>query len=143
MAINSAPINLLAFPQRWDPPRLTLNVLILPKGDPLAFAPAFPDCTLALEAALIAGAESLPSAGAVTTRRPLDLQIAANRPGLFTALAAAIPVRAHAGAVPPHAPGTVKNASVSSYFYATVGARPASTVLVRDDCDPFARRESG
>ena len=53
MAIISAPINLLPFPQGWQPPRLFLNVLVLPKGDPLAFVPPFPSCLLALEAAII------------------------------------------------------------------------------------------
>lgn len=143
MAINSAPLNVLAFPQSWQPPRLSLNVLILPKGDPLASAPPFPECTLALDAALIAGAESMPTAAAVSLRRPLDIRIAANRPGLFTALAAAIPVRAHAGAVPPHPALTVKKAAVGSYTEATVGARRLSTVLVSGDEYACAIRDSG
>jgi hypothetical protein len=133
MAIKSAPINLFAFPQWWQPPRLSLNVLVLPKGDPMAFVPAFPNCALALDAALIPGTESLPSAAAVTVRLPLRLTIAAKRPGLFAALAAEIPVRAHAGMVAPHPAVTVKKAAVSSYMEAVGGARPRTAFLVSGD----------
>src|ERR1035438_5663006 len=90
MAIKSAPFNLLAFPQFWEPPILSLNVLVLPKGDPMAFVPPFPLAALALEAAIIPGTQALPAAAAVSVRRPLDLMIAANRPALFAAIAAAI-----------------------------------------------------
>jgi hypothetical protein len=143
MAIPSAPINLLAFPQWWEPPRLILNVLVLPKGDPLAFVPAFPSCTLGLQAALIPGLASVPSAAWVTERRDLVLKIPGNRPALFTALAAAIPVRAHAAAAPPAPPITVKKALVEPYRNATFGARPRTGVLVSEDEYQCAVRDSG
>src|SRR4051812_40590918 len=62
MSIPSAPINLLTFPQFWDPlsRRLSLNVLLLPKGDPTAdFVPPFPDATLSFEARIIPSLDQL------------------------------------------------------------------------------------
>jgi hypothetical protein len=143
MTIKSATINLLAFPQRWDPPELSLNVLVLPKGDPMAMGPAFPDCTLTMEAALIPGLDSLPTAAAVSLRKPLAVPVPANRPALFAALAAEIPVRAHAAVVAPHPAVRVKKGAVSSYAEATVGARPRTPFLVSGDEYACAVRDTG
>ena len=134
MPIKSAPFNLLAFPQFWEPPILSLNVLVLPKGDPMALAPPFPAGVLALEAAIIPGTQALPAAAAVTVRRPLDLVIAANRPGLFTAIAAAIPVRAHdAGPVALHPAVQVKKSRTEPYAAATGNGQSRTPFLVSGD----------
>jgi len=143
MAIKSAPINLLAFPQLWQPPRLFVNVLVLPKGDPFAFAPPFPDCLLALEAALIPGAQSLPTAAAVSLRLPLDLTVPANRAELFDAIKAQIPVRPHAGPVKAHDPVKVKKSLTSAYSEATAGSRARTPFLVSGDEYNCALRDSG
>ena len=134
MAIKSAPFNLLAFPQFWEPPILSLNVLVLPKGDPMAFVPPFPLAALALEAAIIPGTQALPAAAAVSVRRPLDLMIAANRPALFAAIAAAIPVRTHdAGPVLPHPPVQVKKSRTGPYAAAIGNGRSRTPFLVSGD----------
>ncbi|MCX6629465.1 MAG: hypothetical protein NTW28_17750, partial [Candidatus Solibacter sp.] len=143
MAIKSAPINLLPFPQSWQPPRLFLNVLVLPKGDPLAFNPSFPDCLLTLEAAIIPSTQSLPTAASVSLRLPLELIVAANRPALFTALANEIPVRAHDGPVAPHPAVQVKKSLTGSYANATVGGRPRTPFLVAGDEYACAVRDAG
>jgi len=61
MPIQSAPLNLLTFSQRWVPhppgledPFLSLHVLVIPKGDPTqnfnGAATPFADANLAFEA---------------------------------------------------------------------------------------------
>jgi hypothetical protein len=133
MAIKSAPFNLLAFPQFWEPPLLSLHVLVLPKGDPMAFAPAFPDCTLVVEAAIIPGTQVLPASAAVSVRRPLDLVTATNRPAVFQAIADAIPVRAHLGPVAPHPAVQVKKSRTQPYAEAIAGGRSRTPFLVPAD----------
>lgn len=102
--IKSGTINLLAFPQQWEPPVLTLNVLILPKGDPFAMAPPFSECTVQLEAACIRGLDGLPTAAAVVLRKPLAFAVPGKRPALFAELADRIPVRAQAPGIVPDPP---------------------------------------
>src|SRR4051794_11634222 len=143
MAINSSPINLLVFPQMWNSPRLTLNVLVLPKGDPLAFNPAFPECALVMEAAIIPSAQSLPAVADVSERLPLDLVLAANRPALFTALANEIPVRPHGAPGAAHPAVQVKKSLTASYSEATVGGRARTPFLVDGDEYACAIRDSG
>ncbi len=61
--IPSAPLNILTFPQRWNPAAgtLSVHVLVLPKGDlENDFAPAFADATIALNAHLIPSLTQLP-----------------------------------------------------------------------------------
>ena len=61
--IPSAPLNILTFPQRWNGPanELALNILVLPKADPLAgLAPPFADATLSFNAHLVPGLDQLP-----------------------------------------------------------------------------------
>ena len=66
MAIHTAELNLLAFPQHWDGAALTVRFLCLPQGDPLApLAPgmaAFADADLRFEARLINSLDHLPRA---------------------------------------------------------------------------------
>jgi hypothetical protein len=143
MTIQSAPFNLLAFPQFWEPPILALNVLVLPKGDPLAFLPPFPDGLLALEAAIIPGTHALPSAAAVSVRRSLDLVIAPNRPALFAAIAAEIPVRAHDNPVAPHPPVQVKKSRTEAYAEAVGGGRSRTPFLVSADEYECVVRDGG
>ena len=133
MAIKSAPINLLAFPQLWQPPILSLNVIVLPKGDPFALVPAFPSAVLALEAAIVSGTQALPTAAAASVRLPLNLLVAANRAALFAAVAAAIPVRPHAGPVAPHPPVQVKKSRTEAYAEAIAEGQSRTPFLVSSD----------
>ena len=66
MALNHLELSLMAFPQRWDGPSgsLSLNILLLPVGDPtapLGGGPKFAGTTAALVINLVSGLDSLPS----------------------------------------------------------------------------------
>src|SRR5215467_194671 len=111
MAIQSAPLNLLLFPQRWVPrpaapksPFLSLSVLVIPKGDPRAAfldAAPFADSDLAFEAAIVPSLAALPSPAGVTARVPLTIAQPANRRPLFDALNRLFKIRDQAPAGPP------------------------------------------
>ena len=68
MTIHTAPLNLLTFPQRWDPiaGELVVRVLCLPVGDPRdALAPgptAFANADLRFEAFLVGSLDHVPRA---------------------------------------------------------------------------------
>jgi hypothetical protein len=72
MAIRTAPLNLLTFPQRWDAQSgvMTVRFLCFPRVDPdipLADGhPAFADATMAFEARIISSLARLPQSGDVT-----------------------------------------------------------------------------
>ena len=66
MALNDLELSLMAFPQRWDGPSgtLSLNILVLPVGDPtapLGGGPQFAGTNIALMVNFAAGLASLPS----------------------------------------------------------------------------------
>ncbi|MDR3628850.1 MAG: hypothetical protein P4L42_00795 [Desulfocapsaceae bacterium] len=66
MALNDLELSLMAFPQRWDGPSgtLTVNILLLPVGDPtapLGGGPQFAGTAVPLIVNLAAGLASLPS----------------------------------------------------------------------------------
>ncbi len=66
MALNHLELSLMAFPQGWDGPSglLSLNILLLPVGDPtapLGGGPKFAGTTVALVINLVSGLDSLPS----------------------------------------------------------------------------------
>src|SRR5262249_31533934 len=66
MALNDLELSLLAFPQRWDGPFgvLSLNILLLPVGDPtapLGGGPKFAGTSVDLVINLVSGLDSLPS----------------------------------------------------------------------------------
>ena len=66
MPIPSKQLNILTFPQGWDSATQTLavNILVLPKGDPLGdFAPEFPDASLSFRPHFSSGLETLPTVG--------------------------------------------------------------------------------
>ena len=143
MSIPSAPINILTFPQRWDPAagRLSLTILFLPKGDPTAdFVPAFPDANLSFEARLIPSLDQLPTS--VPAGPPLLVaQNPIERRQFFDELIASFDlpdntgfqVKAHApGPVPPSPkPREVKKYLTSEYraawCRASTPTRPKST----------------
>src|SRR5215468_2778540 len=66
MALNDLELSLMAFPQRWDGPsgNLSLNILLLPVGDPtapLGSGPKFAGTSVTLVINLASGLDSLPS----------------------------------------------------------------------------------
>ena len=144
MTIPSSPINILTFPQRWDPiaARLTLNILLLPKGDPSAdFAPAFPDASLSFEAHIIPSLDQLPTQ--VPAGPPLLVdQNPAERRQFFDEFVASFDqpdntgfqVKAHAPGPPPPSPkpSAVKKYLTSGYRAATRFAAPRTRFAVTD-----------
>ena len=65
MALKDLKLSLLAFPQQWTRNSLTVNLLVLPNGDPLApliaGGPIFAGTALNLEAVVVVGLDALPA----------------------------------------------------------------------------------
>ena len=78
MAIATASLNILTFPQHWDGVGLTVRFLCLPQGDPRApLQPgllSFADANLQFEARLIGSLDHLPRAADVSPVGPLLLK---------------------------------------------------------------------
>jgi len=153
MPIPTAPINILTFPQRWDPlaKRLTLNILLLPKGDPVAdFAPAFPDARLAFEAHIIPSLEQLPVSVPAGVP-PLDVtQDPIERRQFFDAFTASFDRPDGTGfQVKPHKPGgapapkpkAVKKYLTSGYREAARFSAPRTRFAVTDGAYECALRD--
>jgi len=72
MALTDLRLSLLAFPQKWTPNSLAVNLLLLPNGDPLApliaGQPMFAGTTLNLEAVLVIGIDALPAPSSPNTQ---------------------------------------------------------------------------
>jgi hypothetical protein len=72
MALTDLKLSLLAFPQKWEPNLLRLNLLVLPNGDPLAplipAQPRFAGTALHLEAVLVIGLDTLPAPSSPSTQ---------------------------------------------------------------------------
>ena len=74
MALNDLQLSLMAFPQRWDGPTgvLSLNILLLPVGDPtasLGSGPKFAGTGIDLVINLVSGLDSLPSTSTLVSKR--------------------------------------------------------------------------
>ncbi|MFK8906726.1 hypothetical protein [Streptomyces sp. YS-3] len=102
MAITSAPLNLLVFPQRWRPkaatPTLELAVLALPQGDPRSpfhsTETPFADADLTFEAVLVPSLDALPTpASASAIRYALPTVQPPRRRRLFDKLATNFVIR--------------------------------------------------
>jgi hypothetical protein len=115
MAIRSAPLNVLTFPQRWDSAagRMRARFLCFPRVDPdVPLAPGestFADASLAFEARFIPSLARLPASGDVAAviggaapGSPLDVPPrGVDKAAAFAALAAALDVSPR----PPAPPG--------------------------------------
>src|SRR5262249_51165829 len=92
MALDDLELSLMAFPQRWDrlSASLSVNVLILPVGDPtapLGGGPVFAGTAIPLIANLAAGLDFLPSTTtAITSTRTFVATPPAVAPALFQSL---------------------------------------------------------
>lgn len=143
MAINSAPLNLLVFPQRWQPqaPSLSLSILVLPKGDPRAAfngaATPFADADLAFDAMIVPSLQALPTPAAAQ-RAGLQIAQPANRRALFDELARSFNIREPQPGEPDEpSPAAVKKFLSTSYREATRFASPRTRFAVTDrsyDC---------
>ena len=153
MPIQSAPLNLLTFTQRWVPqppgppdPFLSVHVLVIPKGDPTASfngaATPFADANLAFEAAIVPSLASLPTPGTVSQRVPLTIVSPANRRRLQESLGRLFKIRPQAPPPPPGPAITVKKFLTPSYREATRFASPRTRFAVIDDSYECALRDS-
>jgi len=153
MPIQSAPLNLLAFTQRWVPhppapqdPFLSLHVLVIPKGDPTqnfnGAATPFADANLAFDAAIVPSLAALPTGAIVSQRVPLTIVHPPNRRRLLESLGRLFKIRPQAPPGPPAPPVVVRKFLTPSYRKATRFASPRTPFAVIDDSYECALRES-
>jgi hypothetical protein len=142
MSIPSKPLNILTFPQAWDAATKTisLNILILPKGDPLNdFVPEFPDGTVEFAAHTTAGLVALPPITPAGPTFAIDQDPVERRQffdeliGTFNQPNSGFKVRPHLPTDVPKKPTAVKKYLTSSYQAATRFASPRTKMLVTDD----------
>src|SRR5215470_15176480 len=92
MALNDLELSLMAFPQRWDgkAETLSLNILLLPVGDPtapLGGGPQFAGTAVDLVINLSSGVASLPStATPIALSQPFTATPQPVAPAFFTTL---------------------------------------------------------
>ncbi len=138
MAITTAELNLLAFPQHWDGAALTVRFLCLPQNDPraplAAGALAFADADLRFEARLIPSLDHLPRAADAVAVGPLLLDEAPQqKAALFAELAVQFKI------VPPDAaplvapPAPRFRKPVTASYRSLVGSRQLSAGLASAD----------
>jgi len=151
MAIPSKPLNILTFPQHWDPITrvMELNFLLFPKGDPIAdFVPAFPDANLAF-AAHLSSLDQLPAVvpagpALVVTQDPIE------RRKCFDAFTTTFnqpndtgfKVKPHVAGAPSPQPKAVKKYLTASYRSATSFSSPRTQLTVTNDSYECALRDS-
>jgi hypothetical protein len=140
MALNDLELSLLAFPQQWDGPSgmLSLNILLLPVGDPtapLGGGPKFAGTTVDLVVNLVSGLDSLPS-----TSTPISKTVAYTAqpppvaPTLFTNLfnqlvAKGVTVTSTKLATAPPANARVRKSLPESYTVAFPFEKPRTNDL--------------
>ena len=149
MEIPSKPLNILTFPQHWNPTTglMRLNLLVFFTGDPIAdFVPAFPDANLVF-APHFSTLDQLPGSGAagaalLVDQRPLE------RRQFFDALMATFNQPDKGFEIKPNVAGpasaqpkAVKKYLASSYRVATDFARPRTQLAVTDDSYECALRD--
>jgi hypothetical protein len=88
MALDDLRLSLLTFPQRWDGKgALTVNLVVIPVGDPFApltpTGPRFAGTELSLRAVVILSLESLPQTGLSALHFPAPTPLPANQLELF------------------------------------------------------------
>jgi hypothetical protein len=140
MALNDLELSLMAFPQHWDGPSgtLSLNILLLPVGDPtapLGGGPKFAGTAVTLMINLISGLDSLPSSStAPSNTLAYVAQPPAVAPTLFTTLfnqlvAKGITVTGGKLATAPPANARILKSLPQSYTLAFPFEKPRSSDL--------------
>ena len=144
MALNDLELSLMAFPQRWDGPSglLSLNILLLPVGDPtapLGGGPKFAGTTVALVFNLVSGLDSLPSTSTAPSKTvAYTAQPPPVAPTLFTTLynqlvAKGITVTSGKLSTAPPATARILKSLPQSYTLAFPFERPRSSDLSLGD----------
>jgi hypothetical protein len=152
MPIQSAPLNLLTFTQRWVPnppgpkaPFLSLRVLVIPKGDPTQklddVATPFADADLAFNAAIVPSLAALPIPAMVSQRVPLTIAQPVNRRRLLQSLSSLFNIRAQKPPDPREQP-VVRKFLTPSYRDATRFTSPRTPFAVIDGSYECALKDS-
>src|SRR5580765_4783951 len=139
MALETAALTLLAFPQLWDADTGTLRLrfLCVPLRGPLTALgvglPNFADANLSFEARLIGSLDHVPRAGDVVASLPLNLEAPPSRKSaLFAELARQIDIDPAASPGPGAIAPRYRKAVTPSYR-AVVGDRELSPYLAEGD----------
>ena len=139
MAIHTAAINLLTFPQRWDAAsrELVVRWLCLPVGSPLdAFVPgqpAFADAALRLQAQRVPGLAHVPSAADALASAALEpVQPTANKRFVFEQLGAQFQIDLNPAPAPVGAAMRFRKPVTESYR-ALAGRRQLGPELIGAD----------
>ena len=144
MALKDIELSLMAFPQRWDGPSatLSLNILLLPVGDPaapLGTGPQFAGTPIPLIINFAAGLDSLPSISTAPSKSASYVATPQSvAPTLFTTLfnqlvAKGIKVKSETLAVAPDPKARIQKSLPESYTLAFAFDKPASSDIVVGD----------
>ena len=144
MALNDLELSFMTFPQRWDGATgsLSLNILVLPVGDPtapLGGGPKFAGTSINLAINVAAGLDSLPSTTTVPGKTQAFVAAPAPvAPTLFTTLfnqlvAKGITVTSGKLATAPPATARVRKSLPDSYTQAFPFEKPRSADLTVGD----------
>ena len=137
MAIHTAALNLLAFPQHWDGAGLTVRFLCLPQTDPRAPLPpgaiSFASAELQFEARLIGSLDHLPRAADAIALGPLLLdEPPLQKAALFNELAVQFDIAP--AIAPPLVPPALRfRKAVTASYRNLVGSRQLSPGLADGD----------
>jgi hypothetical protein len=144
MALDDLELSLMTFPQRWDGPSgtLSLNILLLPVGDPtapLGTGPQFAGTAVDLVINLASGLDSLPStATPISLPKPFVATPQSVAPALFTTLfnqlvAKRITVTSGKLTVAPPAKARIKKSLPDSYKLAFPFEKSRSDDIIDGD----------
>src|SRR5712692_1531164 len=144
-------LSLLAFPQRWDGTKLTVNVLVVPAIDPTApnqvapATPAFAKAKLVLDAKLIPSLDNLPDVtDAATKSFGLGVSPPPSAATLFNQLKASFSFDPSPPVPQPRRPQTsVKKYLPPSYRNAFPFEQPRTRLAVTDKSFECAIRDEG
>jgi hypothetical protein len=142
MALSDLELSLMAFPQSWNAVKqqLTVNLLLLPVGDPLTplgTGPQFAGTTVFLNVGFVAGLANLPSTSSPLV---LDQAFVAIPPvgavSLFKGLVAKLPAGTTVNTTTPNPPAAsvrIKKSLPPSYTAAFPFERPRSADIIAGD----------
>lgn len=139
-------LNLLPFPQRWENGNISLRVVVLPRGNPLAplmdglpstpDSPAFADSSLHLKAMLIPSLEEMPEPGAATFEKDLGITTPIDMRSLYEILNGSFdidPTLEKAIKSPRRSGRQIKKLLVPSYRNAFAFSGPRNKFAVLDE----------
>ncbi len=138
-------LSLLPFPQRWEKGTLYLNVVVLPRGNPLfplmtgipsvPDSPAFADSKLNIKAMIISGLEEMPKPANVTLTKDLGLSPPKDMRNLYEILNNSYDISLHGRFIrnPRRSGRQIKKLLVPSYCNAFAFSGPKTEFAKLDD----------